>query len=446
MKILILTAILAVSFHAHSAQVICAPKELTTFDPHQSSGPVESYFTNLLYLPFFPEGSSRAVAKSWEQKDPSTWKIKLNTDISFQELNGWKPKANLNAEDVVYSLNRQLIAHAQTVYDEQTYNPAKLNGFEKNVKTIKANGSHEVEISLQKPVSLDELKTYLARPVGTVLPKAYAEFKKSVLVNYYPANGKMKFSKINPTNFEIAPMDPKSKDESIVYRGVRSDDLHLDAIKRLNCKRLYYAPKNLVESADKKKIKATKIRISSSLLYFTLSPSFSSAANVKSRVASGLHPDRFKSIDTKEKTNRIFGGPVKGSSALSREKLPYSDSSYVMNCNYPEIPASELEQIKNDMATGLKEALNINVQFAPLNCEQLAGFRPGAGVLGVLNMQEFFSASELISAMSCEKITRQIFGQCLPGNPDKNKIEEAIGKSGKVYPLARFENYLLEFY
>jgi hypothetical protein len=444
-RIILFAAALTVSFTASAVQIVCATKTLPALDPHQVSTPLESYFSNLLYLPFFTAGNSKSVAKSWVQKDPATWQITLNNDIQFQELQGWKPKASLSASDVEFSLNRQLLRNALTVLDEQTFSPARLNGFDKNLKGIKVTGAHELELTFIKPTSLDELKSYLSRSVGSVIPREYAEFRKSVLPDFFPAYGKMKIINPSPTNLEIGPFDPKSKDEPIKFQSLRADNLHYDTIKRVNCKRLFYAPVNLVQASENKKIKASRVRVSSTQLYFLANTDFKGATTDKSRLQSGLHPDRMTSLSAYDRSNRLFETARKGLPKLSPMKsLP--QPGYVMHCDYPQLGFSDLARLKNEISTGIKEAVNVETAFAAIDCKQLGGFRPASDVFGILGSFEYFSQGELQAAFSCDLATRNIFGFCLPGKPDKEAIEDRLIKDARVFPLAQLDNFLLEFY
>ncbi|MEU8199746.1 ABC transporter substrate-binding protein [Streptosporangium sp. NPDC049046] len=98
-----------------------------------------------------------SLAESWEQPDSLTWVYTLRPGVKLHS------GANLTAEDVAYSLNRNLDK------DLGSYNDAVYQ----NVKDIKATGDGEVTVRLKKPDAL--FNQSMATPAGRVLGRAASE-------------------------------------------------------------------------------------------------------------------------------------------------------------------------------------------------------------------------------------------------------------------------------
>jgi peptide/nickel transport system substrate-binding protein len=117
-------------------------------DPHLTVSPaLASWGVGLAYSRLFKvvtdARSSTVVCdlcQSWEQTDPLTFKIKLREDVKWQNLPPLNGRS-LNAQEVVYSLNRQ----ATTGYP----NSALLS----NISEIYAVGEYEILIRLESPDS-----------------------------------------------------------------------------------------------------------------------------------------------------------------------------------------------------------------------------------------------------------------------------------------------------
>jgi peptide/nickel transport system substrate-binding protein len=76
-----------------------------------------------------------AVAESWQQVDPVTYKYKLRTGVTFQD------GSPLTADDVVYTMKWNMNPDSRS----------QLSAFYTGVKSIEATGDHEVTVTLEKP-------------------------------------------------------------------------------------------------------------------------------------------------------------------------------------------------------------------------------------------------------------------------------------------------------
>lgn len=420
------------------AQTICTTSVLTKFDPHQSQGPLERYISSRVHLPFFAsEGKAGVVSKS-KNISKGVWELEISPDITFQELNGWKPKKKLNAEDVVFSIQRQLIAFAKSVAGEESYIPAKISGLEKDLVSAKAKNSQTVVLTFRREVSLKDLERYFSSASGVIIPKEYAESGKPD--DFFPAYGPFLWSSTAPSKLAIKLRDGK---ESQSFTSIRSFELTYKKVSENKCKRLYYAPPEIVEAAREKKIAASAIPMSSAKVYFRFNPTFLFAGDVSAHLSSTLSPDALPSLSKKKRSSSLFGTMKNTTAKKPGVKLP-GRSAYVYYCAFPQLTEDEMDQFIGDFKRTLRDNLKLAVSMAPVDCNQLAGIRPAPDTLGVLNALEYSHQSEILAAFDCSKVSREIFGFCQEKAQKPEVIDRKLADGKRIYPIADLQSFLIE--
>ncbi|MGW1007415.1 ABC transporter substrate-binding protein [Streptomyces sp. NPDC002520] len=100
-----------------------------------------------------------ALAESYTNPTPTTWVYRLHKGVTFHD------GARLTAQDVVFSLNRNLQPGLGSFW----------SGAYKNVASVKATGPLEVTVTLKRPDTL--FNSYMSSPAGIVDSKAAVQAK-----------------------------------------------------------------------------------------------------------------------------------------------------------------------------------------------------------------------------------------------------------------------------
>jgi len=135
--------------------------EPTTLDPMKAGASSESTVVAnlcehvLAVEPDFSVGPGLATRADWV--DPRTFVIELRRGVSFWD------GAEMTADDVVWSLRRNLDPRAQSIY----------SGVYANVASIERSGPAQVTIRFRAPDA--QFRNAIAGPAGTVVERAYAE-------------------------------------------------------------------------------------------------------------------------------------------------------------------------------------------------------------------------------------------------------------------------------
>ena len=96
-----------------STLIYCSEASPDYFNPQLSISGAAFDASNLLYsrlIEFSPEGDKLlpGLAEKWTlSKDKKTWTFRLRKDVLFYPIKGFKPSRPLNAEDVLFSFQRQ---------------------------------------------------------------------------------------------------------------------------------------------------------------------------------------------------------------------------------------------------------------------------------------------------------------------------------------------------
>lgn len=425
------------SLSAAADITVCAPKEFQSFDPHQSSGPVESFLSEQVYMPFFSSNGKPGVIKSVKKLQNTAWELEITPGIKFQSLAGWKPTRNLAAVDVVYSIQRQLSAFARTVADEDSFIPIKTNGLEKAIDSIKATEPMKVVVKFRKELTRENLDRFFAFPVGTVLSREFADSGKPL--SFFPAYGKFEWKKMVPGRLTLQARNGK---EVVNVVSIRNQAFTYKRMKDLKCDRLYYASKDLVKSAIDKKIPASVVPASSSRIYFRFNNVFAYASDVAPLIPSTFHPAKFSSLSGRTKSNQFFGKGKDAPKAPKTNKLSLR-SAYLYYCVMPQLEEEEMAALLSEVRNVVRDSLKLDLALAPLPCEQLIGIRPAPDTLGVLGSYEYRAHSELVNIFNCSSVTRNIFGFCQNENPMPDVIDRKLSEMMRIFPMAQIESSLV---
>ncbi|MES2528473.1 MAG: hypothetical protein V4598_15425 [Bdellovibrionota bacterium] len=416
---IVLVLSLVVTLNAWSV-TYCTTRELSWSDPHQISDQVSRFIYSQIHATLF---NTPEMVRNLKQSKPDTWFVTLNTG------------KKVDAADVVFSINRQLIRNADFESDEEAFLPAKLSGLEKFLLSAVALSPTEIELKFTQPVTEAQLKSILDSSVGIILPKTFD-------INVGPAKGAGK-SPMRKSDLNQIVM---GNDEATGFtiKVLSPVNLTLESAKKQNCKRLYYPTERLVEGVKEKKVNGTLIRTSSTLLYLHLFPGVKLAPEQISRLRFSFHPDRMKGLRDAEKTNRIFAISSHGQNRVDPVKKNYELPSNIVTCDHMSLSADNRSLVETHLEKNLKDALGIEPKFERIGCSRIVASLPNYDRLGVLSSLEFRSADELNRALDCDVTSVKVFGICTIGTPETREAE--ILKTGRILPLARIANEFIEFF
>ncbi len=116
-----------------------------------------------------------SIAAEWSINDKGTiYRFTLRDDIAFHSNEHFTPSRNLNADDVIFSYNRQrLVNHPLHNINGNSYPYFNGQGLAKLIKRIEKIDQHQVEIELTRPES--PFLSILATPFLPIQSKEYAE-------------------------------------------------------------------------------------------------------------------------------------------------------------------------------------------------------------------------------------------------------------------------------
>lgn len=253
----VLTAILGIflSSQALNAKtfVYCSEGSPSAFNPQiTTDGTSNNAAAHTVYnrLVDFKYGSTKivpALAKSWKiSKNKLNYTFKLRKGVKFHTTKYFTPTRNFNADDVLFSFNRQrLKSHPYHKVGGGNYD--YWNGMEMGtlIKDIKKLDDYTIQITLKTPeapflanmamsfmgilskeygdklMKLGKSEDIDHKPVGTG-PYVFKKYKKDTLIRY-TANktfwdGKPKIDKLV---FSITP------DASVRYQKLKTNECHL---------------------------------------------------------------------------------------------------------------------------------------------------------------------------------------------------------------------------
>ena len=161
--------------------VYCSEGSPTSFNPQlDTSGTTVDASSHQLYdrlLEFDPEDSQiiPGIAESWRVSNNGlVYTFQLRKRVSFHETPYFQPSRYLNADDVIFSINRwRLESHPYHDVDVSDYPYFVSLGLDKLIKDVRRINGYRIEIELNKPDS--SFLANLATDFAIILSKEYAE-------------------------------------------------------------------------------------------------------------------------------------------------------------------------------------------------------------------------------------------------------------------------------
>ena len=174
---------LAFSGIAHSAKktfVYCSEGSPSTFNPQVATDGTTFNNTRAIYnqLVEFEYGETSiipALAESWTvSKNQKVYTFKLRKGVKFHKTKFFTPTRDFNADDVLFSFNRQRLAsHPYHKVGGGSYEYFSSMGMGKIILSLKKIDSHTVQFKLSKPEA--PFIANLAMDFAAILSKEYAD-------------------------------------------------------------------------------------------------------------------------------------------------------------------------------------------------------------------------------------------------------------------------------
>ncbi len=141
--------------------VYCSEGSPTTFNPQQATSSITfDASASVLFDRLISEDENNgeflpALAQSWTvSADGRHYIFSLRQDVKFHTTDYWKPSRKFNADDVIFSFRRQLVAHhPYHNAGSGDYPLFKANGLHHLIKDIIKVDTHRVEFILNKPAN-----------------------------------------------------------------------------------------------------------------------------------------------------------------------------------------------------------------------------------------------------------------------------------------------------
>ncbi len=161
--------------------IYCSEGSPATFNPQQSTTSISSDASaKLLFdtLVTFDSDKNKilpALAVSWIQsKDQKHYLMKLRENVSFGSNKLFKPTRKFNADDVLFSINRQMLSdHPYHPVGTGNYPFFHANGLHKIIKKIIKKNPYQIEFILNKPTP--GFLGFLAMDFSSIQSKEYAD-------------------------------------------------------------------------------------------------------------------------------------------------------------------------------------------------------------------------------------------------------------------------------
>lgn len=176
--------------------VYCSEGSPSNFNPQVSTDGTSynaTAYTIYDRLISFKNGTTElepALAKSWSiSQDKLTYTLNLRQKVSFHTTKYFKPTRFFNADDVLFSFQRQIQKdHPFHMVSGGIYEYFSSMDMNSIIKSVKKNGQHQIIIKLHKPEA--PFLADLAMPFMSLLSAEYAksltEIKQKDRIDQYP--------------------------------------------------------------------------------------------------------------------------------------------------------------------------------------------------------------------------------------------------------------------
>jgi len=179
--LLVLSLMLSLNLSAETTFIYCSEGSPSSFNPQVTTdGTSNNASGHTLYdrLVDFKEGTTQiepSLAKKWEvSKDGLSYKFYLRAGIKFAGTKYFSPTRDFNADDVLFSFNRQRIkTHPYHNVGGGRYEYFTSMEMDKLIVDIKKIDDHTVEFILNKPEA--PFLANLAMSFASILSKEYAD-------------------------------------------------------------------------------------------------------------------------------------------------------------------------------------------------------------------------------------------------------------------------------
>ena len=151
-----LAGLLALSPAYAADLIIGSSTEPSALDPHFSrTGNNQNIAAQIFDRLISPDPNLQvtpALAESWQNVDPTTWRIKLRSGVKWQTTSNFTPTRELTADDVIFSIMRQLDPnHPYHKVSGGTYEYFAGSGLPELIASAEKVDDLTVKVTLKEP-------------------------------------------------------------------------------------------------------------------------------------------------------------------------------------------------------------------------------------------------------------------------------------------------------
>jgi len=190
--------------------VYCSEGSPTTFNPQQATSSftldasARVLYNRLLEINPQTQNIEPSLAKSWEiSTNGRHYVFHLRQDVKFHHTDYWTPQRNFNADDVIFTFNRQrLNTHPFHYVGLGKYPMFEANGLKELISNIIKIDAHTVEFILSRKSS--KFLNFLAMEFASIQSAEYANSlmdKRSQFDHFPIGTGPFKFQQYVPDTF-----------------------------------------------------------------------------------------------------------------------------------------------------------------------------------------------------------------------------------------------------
>lgn len=210
-----------------------------SFDPARVFDTREQSYVAPMYEALYLKNKGILANSVRVSKDGLTYIYYLRNDIQFHTTRYFKPTRNMNAEDVMFSLNR-LLNQSSFFYHPNVENNV-LNKMRQNISSISKIGEYAIKIVFKKPYNLLAVMNNIR---FSVLSKEYADYlqdndRSNKFFNYPIGTGPWKFKEINDNRVIYERNESywgnKTETKKLVIKYIKNISQDLSYITKSRC-------------------------------------------------------------------------------------------------------------------------------------------------------------------------------------------------------------------
>lgn len=429
------------------ADDFCIPQHLERIDPHQEIFPLEREIADRLYLKLFGASEEKSLSRNWESKDNISWTFEVPKGHKFNSLGNWRRNSDINSEDVVYSIRRQLRRYAKTLFDEETFSDAKRFRLDQRISRVDALSANRVSIVFQFPTQKAEIEQIFGSGIGYIVPVDY-DLKKENLV-LFPTSTEYSVHDLKSSQLKLTSRAKVGKVEEINYKVFNPTLVNINDFKNASCDRLYYPNSELEKGLRANSSRFFPKELSKTKLFIIANPDLQIPEEAMKSLRAILGNKELKSLKGLEPFDGIFQQNKTLVKRLKFSTKPQTLDFYY--CQSPTLNFIDYAELVQEITQLVKRELNISLNPVRRECSLVPSYINKPFVGFTLTALPYKSQDDLANWFNCSS-RRSPAGFCAPENElmtplnkKKETIEALFNSFPFVIPLGESVDKYLQF-